>query len=53
VVIGLESVPPRRIGLAWHRDRYRSPAARAFVDLAAEVCARVESDLTGETAAAA
>jgi len=41
------------IGLAWHRDRYRSPAARAFVDLAAEVCARVESDLMGETAAAA
>ena len=39
--------------LAWHRDRYRSPAARAFVDLAAEVCARVESDLMGETAAAA
>jgi molybdate transport repressor ModE-like protein len=53
VVIGLESVPPRRIGLAWHRDRYRSPAARAFAELAAEVCARVESDLMGEAAAAA
>jgi molybdate transport repressor ModE-like protein len=32
-------VPPRRISLVWHRDRYRSPAARAFTDVAAEVCA--------------
>jgi molybdate transport repressor ModE-like protein len=30
-------VPPRRISLAWHRDRYHSPAARAFVELAQEV----------------
>lgn len=29
-----DEVPPRRIGLAWHVDRYRSPAARAFVDVA-------------------
>ena len=34
-------IPPRRIALAWHRDRHRSPAARAFVDVAAEVCADV------------
>lgn len=32
-------VPPRRIVLVWHRDRYRPPAAHAFVELAAEVCA--------------
>ena len=32
-------VPPRRISLAWHRDRYHSPAARAFVELAQEVTA--------------
>ena len=31
-------VPPRPIGLVWHRDRYRSAAARAFVDVAREVC---------------
>ena len=31
-------LPPRRIALAWHRDRHRTPAARAFVELAAEVC---------------
>ncbi|MGH3060402.1 MAG: LysR family transcriptional regulator, partial [Gaiellaceae bacterium] len=30
-VLGLADVPPRRIGIAWHRDRYRSPAALAFV----------------------
>ena len=30
-------IPPRRISLAWHRDRHRSPAARAFVDVAAAV----------------
>ncbi len=34
-------IPPRRIALAWHRDRHRSPAARAFVEVAAEVCADV------------
>lgn len=32
-------VPPRRISLVWHRDRYRSPAARAFSDVARDVCA--------------
>ena len=31
-------IPPRRIALAWHRDRHRSPAARAFAEIAAEVC---------------
>jgi len=34
-------IPPRRISLAWHRDRHRSPAARAFVDVAATVGAEV------------
>ena len=34
-------IPPRRISLAWHRDRHRSPAARAFVDVAAAVGADV------------
>lgn len=52
-VLGLTNVPPRRIGIAWHRDRYRSPATRAFVDLARDVCARVEAEQSGATAAAA
>ncbi len=33
-VIPLDDLPPRRIGVAWHRDRYRSPAFDAFVQLA-------------------
>ena len=38
-------IPYRRIALAWHRDRHRSPAARAFVDVAAEVCREVAGTL--------
>ena len=29
------------LALAWHRDRYHTPAARAFVDTAREICAEV------------
>jgi DNA-binding transcriptional LysR family regulator len=32
-------IPPRTIVLAWHRDRYRSQAAQAFVELAQELAA--------------
>ena len=39
------NVPPRLIAVAWHRDRYRSPAAKAFTELAAEVCAELDSEL--------
>ena len=45
-------VPARRIGLAWHRDRYRSPAAIAFVELAQSVCAELELDERAPAAAA-
>jgi DNA-binding transcriptional LysR family regulator len=38
-------IPPRRIALAWHRDRHRSPAARAFAELAHEVCSELEASL--------
>src|ERR671933_859211 len=37
-------VPPRLIALAWHRDRYRTPAAQAFVDTALEVCAELQPE---------
>jgi DNA-binding transcriptional LysR family regulator len=30
-------IPPRTLVLAWHRDRYRSQAAQAFVELAHEL----------------
>lgn len=33
---------PRLIGIAWHRDRYQSPAAHAFVETARAVCAELE-----------
>ena len=49
VVIDLAGrLAPRMIGLAWHRDRHRSPAADAFVTTAAAVC----SELAVEPAAA-
>ena len=43
-VIELHKVPPRLIALAWHRDRYRTPAAHAFVETAQAVCAELESE---------
>ena len=33
-VVPLTGVSPRTVGIAWHRDRYRIPAADAFVRLA-------------------
>jgi molybdate transport repressor ModE-like protein len=38
-LIELDDVPHRMIAVVWHRDRHRSPATRAFVELAQEVCA--------------
>ena len=35
------SLEPRRIALMWHRDRYRSPASREFVEIAQAVCAEL------------
>jgi DNA-binding transcriptional LysR family regulator len=44
VALELPKVPPRVIALAWHRDRYRPPAAEAFVRLATEVGAELQRD---------
>jgi molybdate transport repressor ModE-like protein len=41
-LVELPKVPPRVIAFAWHRDRYRTPAAQAFVETAHEVCAELE-----------
>jgi DNA-binding transcriptional LysR family regulator len=38
-------LPRRRLAVVWHEDRYRSAAARAFVDLAVEVSAELEASL--------
>jgi len=40
-LLDLEQVAPRVIAVTWHRDRHRGPAARAFVELAQEVCAEL------------
>jgi DNA-binding transcriptional LysR family regulator len=40
----MPKLPPRVIALAWHRDRYRTPAARAFVETAEEVTAELGSE---------
>jgi DNA-binding transcriptional LysR family regulator len=36
-------IPPRTLVLAWHRDRYRSQAAQAFVELARELAGPVSA----------
>jgi DNA-binding transcriptional LysR family regulator len=43
-VIELPKVPPRMLAIAWHRDRYRSPAARAFVETARLVSAELDAE---------
>jgi DNA-binding transcriptional LysR family regulator len=39
---------PRRIALAWHRDRYRSPATLAFIDIARQVFAELTAALDAQ-----
>jgi molybdate transport repressor ModE-like protein len=39
-----ERVPPRVIGLAWHRDRRRTRAAQAFVELAQRQTAQLGAE---------
>lgn len=41
------AVPPRVLAVVWHRDRHRSPAAKAFVGIARDVSAEVEKQLVG------
>ena len=43
-VIDLPRIHPRMISFAWHRDRYRTPAARAFVETARAVAAELERE---------
>jgi molybdate transport repressor ModE-like protein len=41
-LIELPKVPPRMLAVAWHRDRYRASAARAFVETAQAVSGELE-----------
>jgi DNA-binding transcriptional LysR family regulator len=43
-LIDLPKLPPRLIGVAWHRDRYRTPAAHAFVETAQSICAELDTE---------
>jgi len=43
-------IPDRRIGLVLHRDRYRSPASLAFVDLALAHATRLANELASPAA---
>ena len=45
-----EPVPPRVLVVVWHRDRYRSPAASAFVDTAVAVASEIERAQAGSLA---
>jgi DNA-binding transcriptional LysR family regulator len=46
-------VPNRVIAITWHRDRYRSPAAEAFVELSRALCGELEARAAGTVAAVA
>jgi molybdate transport repressor ModE-like protein len=51
-VVRLEpAVPPRRLAVAWHRDRHRSPAVHAFITAACDVSGELERDLAAVPAA--
>ncbi|MGH2935834.1 MAG: LysR family transcriptional regulator [Gaiellaceae bacterium] len=46
-------LPPRVLVLAWHRDRYRSAASEAFVELARELGADYMARASGSTSRSA
>jgi DNA-binding transcriptional LysR family regulator len=43
-------IPPRRLAIAWHRDRYRSAAAIAFAELAKELSDGASESSSGSVA---
>jgi molybdate transport repressor ModE-like protein len=49
VVRELVGIPPRRLALARHRDRYHSAAADAFIACAVAVCAAIAHERTFAT----
>ena len=50
VVLIPTDLPRRRVALVWHRDRYRSPAAGAFIEIAMEVGRTLAAELAAEAA---
>src|SRR5919198_2229169 len=43
-LIEVPKLPPRVVAIAWHRDRYRVPAAQAFVETAEAVSTELDRD---------
>src|SRR5947209_9425843 len=43
-LIELPKLPPRILAIAWHRDRYRTPAAEAFVETAQAVSTELDAE---------
>ena len=43
-LIELPKLPPRILAVAWHRDRYRTPAAEAFVETAQAVSTELDAE---------
>jgi DNA-binding transcriptional LysR family regulator len=48
-----EMVPPRHLGIVWHRDRVLAPAAAAFVETAVRLCGTLEDPAVPAAATAA
>jgi len=45
-----DRVPPRQIGIAWHRDRLRTHASDAFVEASRALCTRIERETVASAA---
>jgi DNA-binding transcriptional LysR family regulator len=50
-LVDIPAFPPRRIALAWHHDRYRSAAAQAFIEMAADLSREIAAALPAKAAA--
>ena len=44
-----DQLPPRRVGLLWHRDRHRTPPTKSFVEVALAVGAELAADADDST----
>ncbi|MGH2442640.1 MAG: LysR family transcriptional regulator [Chloroflexota bacterium] len=48
IITPAELIPPRRIALLWHRDRFRSAATVAFIEATQRLCADLQASLDAE-----
>lgn len=46
-LIGVDArLPPRVLGIVWHRDRFQPPATSAFIQASVQVCAELQECLS-------